>query len=293
MNKLDKIKGALFGLAIGDALGGTTEFMKESDIKQKYGYLTEIIGSGIWNLEAGETTDDTAMTLAVAKGILDNPLFPIESIGEEFLEWKKTNPKDIGVTIQYALSYYYDKNDWDGVSKKVHDMLGGQSAGNGTLMRCLPVALSYKTLSMIDDVTVKQSKLTHYDDLANEACIIYNHIAYDLLNNKLSLKKSIQHHIQNTIYQNVIYNEPRCLPTGFVVDTFTWVLYTLYNKEMFEEIVQTLANKGEDSDTTAAIAGGLKGLEVGYNQLPKRYKEAILLKGELIDISEKIYELNK
>ncbi|MGJ8539711.1 ADP-ribosylglycohydrolase family protein [Heyndrickxia coagulans] len=56
---LDKIEGGLFGLAVGDALGGTTEFMSEREIKERYGRINEIIGGGCWNLKPGETTDDT------------------------------------------------------------------------------------------------------------------------------------------------------------------------------------------------------------------------------------------
>jgi ADP-ribosylglycohydrolase len=70
---IDKFRGALYGVAIGDALGGTTEFMTASEIQQKYGRVTDIIGGGYWNLEPGETTDDTAMTMAVARGILKDP----------------------------------------------------------------------------------------------------------------------------------------------------------------------------------------------------------------------------
>jgi ADP-ribosyl-[dinitrogen reductase] hydrolase len=68
MNRLNRIKGGLYGVAIGDALGGTTEFMTRSEVKNKYGYLTEIIGGGVWDLEPGEVTDDTMMTLAVGEG---------------------------------------------------------------------------------------------------------------------------------------------------------------------------------------------------------------------------------
>jgi len=81
---LNKIKGALFGFAIGDALGGTTEFLSKEEIQDKYGEVREIIGGGIWNLEKGETTDDTAMTLAVARGIIKDRIHPIERINEPF-----------------------------------------------------------------------------------------------------------------------------------------------------------------------------------------------------------------
>ena len=97
---LDKIKGGLFGLAIGDALGGTTEFMTKEEIKEKYGSVNEIIGGGYWGLKPGETTDDTAMTVAVALGIMANSNHPIEEIGKRFLRWQNSDPKDIGVTIR-------------------------------------------------------------------------------------------------------------------------------------------------------------------------------------------------
>lgn len=69
MSLNSKIKGGLYGVAVGDALGGTTEFMSTREIQKKYGYLTDIVGGGVWDLTPGEVTDDTMMTLCVAEGI--------------------------------------------------------------------------------------------------------------------------------------------------------------------------------------------------------------------------------
>ncbi|WP_409342747.1 ADP-ribosylglycohydrolase family protein [Paenibacillus sp. MBLB4367] len=77
MSLENRIKGGLFGVAVGDALGGTTEFMSAGEIRQQYGYLMEIIGGGVWNLQPGEVTDDTMMTIGVAEGILERPEEPI------------------------------------------------------------------------------------------------------------------------------------------------------------------------------------------------------------------------
>jgi ADP-ribosyl-[dinitrogen reductase] hydrolase len=161
---LDKIKGGLFGVAIGDALGATTEFMTKEEIKEKYGEVTEIIGGGIWELEGGETTDDTAMTLAVVKGIMANFNNPIEEIGKQFLYWENTNPVDIGITIQTVFKNY--NGNWFNAAAQAHDQFGGLSAGNGTLMRCLPIALAYSDQKIIDELSMLQSKMTHYDELA-------------------------------------------------------------------------------------------------------------------------------
>jgi ADP-ribosyl-[dinitrogen reductase] hydrolase len=111
MNRYERILGGLFGVACGDALGGTLEFMLKDEIKKEYGYLKDIIGGCCWDLAPGEVTDDTMMTIAVAEGILDNPPNPIEDIGKHFIKWYDSKPKDIGEIIQIALDEYKRSND--------------------------------------------------------------------------------------------------------------------------------------------------------------------------------------
>lgn len=287
---LNQIQGALFGLAIGDAMGGTAEFMTPDEIQSQFGTVTDIIGGGVWRLQPGETTDDTAMTIAVAKGILCNPQDPIPPIGEEFLKWYDSNPKDIGNIIREVFRAF--KGDWFEAARQVHEMTSGRSAGNGSLMRCLPVALAYNDLARIEEITRLQSKMTHYDDLAAEACRIYNRIAFRILAGE-NLRGAIETEVTNTRYEVALRNEPNVPPNGFVVDTFMWVLYILWTSETFEEVVQTAANLGGDSDTIGAIAGGLSGLSIGYDALPERYKEKILVKQELTEISQKLFRLRE
>ncbi|WP_328286500.1 ADP-ribosylglycohydrolase family protein [Ureibacillus manganicus] len=270
---LDKIQGGLFGLAIGDALGATTEFMTKEEIENEYGRVTEIVGGGIWGVEKGETTDDTAMTLAVARGILENWVDPFEEIGKQFLDWYDTDPVDVGITIRTVFEYY--DGDWFQTAKKVHDFLDGKSAGNGTLMRCLPIALAYTDPSKIEELTIALSKMTHYDDEAAEACVIYNRIARQLLEGEF-LYSAIHSEIKNTRYESDYANEPNCPPDGYVVHTMKWVLYWLLNSATLEEVVVGATNMGHDSDTVAAIAGGLKGLEVGYENIPAKFSHTLI-----------------
>ncbi|USK72323.1 ADP-ribosylglycohydrolase family protein [Peribacillus asahii] len=285
---LDKMKGGLFGVAIGDALGGTTEFMSKEEIIHKYGRVTDIIGGGCWDLIPGETTDDTAMTLAVAKGIITNPSKPIEEIGREFFKWFKTNPKDVGITIRTVFENY--EEDWFEAAKNVHDLLDRKSAGNGSLMRCLPIALAYSEKKKLDEITTLQSKMTHYDDLASEACVIYNHIAYRLLKGE-DLRTSINLETKGTIYEATLDSVPDCRPDGYVVNTMRWVLYWLLTSDTFEEVVVGATNMGDDSDTIAAIAGGLKGIEVGFNEIPEKYINKLVNRELLTQMSNALYDI--
>lgn len=285
---IDQIKGALYGLATGDALGAATEFMTPEEIQQRFGYLREMTASSLW--QRGETTDDTAMTLALARGILDDADDPIPNIGERFLQWSDTQPKDVGNTIRAAFRAY--RGDWLEASEQAHKALEGKSAGNGSLMRCLPVALAYNDLETISWYSRLQSKMTHFDDEPAKACIIYNQIAYQLLQGK-ELKPAILHAIEGTSYEAIAEDTPSGNPDGYVVNTMEWVLWILLNKASFSEAVQTAANGGYDSDTVAAIAGGLAGLACGFEALPGEYVGALLISDELDDMSLRLWELRQ
>jgi ADP-ribosyl-[dinitrogen reductase] hydrolase len=287
---LNKIKGALYGVAIGDALGVTTEFLTKEEIQREYGFVREITGGGVFHFPRGAVSDDTDMTMAVARGILKNPQDPIEAIGDEFLKWYASRPSDIGITIRTVLGIY--KGDWFEAAENAYEnYLDKKAAGNGTLMRCLPIALAYDDLEKIESVSRKHSKMTHYDTLADDACVIYNRIAYSVLRGK-DLKEAIRDEIQGTIYESALSGEkPSCLQSGFVVDTMRWVLYWLLISDSFLDVVIGAANEGYDTDTVAAIAGGLAGLAYGFEELPKDYCEVLLVKNELDELSTKLYEL--
>lgn len=100
----DKIGGALFGVAVGDALGAPLEFMNEEEIRHKHGTVKEMIGGGWLDVEPGEVTDDTQMTIATAQGIAMHPENPEPWVGRNFAEWALGGPKDIGGTCSSAIT---------------------------------------------------------------------------------------------------------------------------------------------------------------------------------------------
>lgn len=290
MNIYNRIKGGLYGVAVGDALGGTTEFMTRREIADQYGYLTDMIGGGVWHLEPGEVTDDTMMTLCVAEGILENPSEPLTAIGKRFLEWYYSNPKDIGNIIRFALRQY--NGNWFDSAIEAHTTLG-QSAGNGSLMRCLPAALCYTKLEDVTRIARLQSKMTHYDDRCNEACEIYCRIVYRIINEGVNIHKAVQQEIKHTKYSLMLDAEPDCEPDGFVEHTFKWVIHILLTSHSFSEVVQKAANAGGDSDTIAAIAGGVAGVHYGYEDIPESYSSKILIADRLEQVCDRIMTLRK
>ncbi|QGU94476.1 hypothetical protein GOM49_04600 [Clostridium bovifaecis] len=167
-------------------------------------------------LKLGEVTDDTTMTIAVAEGILGNPENPIEAIGRRFVECE----------------------DWKEASLYVHKVTGGITAGNGTLMRCIPAALYYDNYEKMVEVTREQSKMTHYDDKASETCILYNTMVYKYLNREekfKTLKESIKGYEE---YERVFSMKKEELHlSGYVVDSFQCALWCSINYDSIEEIV--------------------------------------------------------
>lgn len=277
------------GVACGDALGGTLEFLSEAEGRIRYGYLKDIIGGGCWDLEPGEVTDDTMMTIAVAEGILEDPDDPIGHIGDRFISWYNSKPKDIGNIINLALSAYVESGSWEIAALSAHGFNEGISAGNGSLMRCIPVALYYRNPDLMVKITEQQSKLTHYDKKATRACILYNKLVSGYLEgeSKISFLKQMLDYYPE--YQKVL-NISKCnlKSSGYVVDSLMSALWCFINTDTFEDAVCEAVNLCGDADTVGAITGGLAGAYYGDEAIPVRWSEKILVKDKLIELARRI-----
>lgn len=244
-----KIAGAVYGFAIGDAMGATTEFMTDKQIKRTYGQVDDIVGGGWLNLKAGEVTDDTQMTMCVMDAAMESQ----GDIGrfkdacvQNFIDWYKSNPPDVGGQCARGIVALMQ-------GARTLDM---RSAGNGSLMRALPCALlNWKELNLL------QGRLTHPSHECEEAISQYHDFIQDGLNDEL---------FWGYEYASAMLVEP----TGYVKDTFTnarvWA-----NKPTFEECIIGAVNHGGDADTIAAIAGSLAGVRFGYEAIPKKWRSKL------------------
>lgn len=279
----NKIAGALYGVAIGDALGAPLEFMSQEQIAKKHGRVTEMIGGGWLDVEPGEITDDTQMTLAVAEGIIANPEDPIQEIGARFIEWAMSGPKDIGTTcsmsIREAAARSHqeapDKTTWFNASKHTSEINRGRSGGNGALMRTVYPGLYYPSYQKAQEISSAVARMTHWDASSTSACFLYTHMIYLITEAKTF---NIYELTEDTPYHAILKDSSeieRLEPTGYVVDSMKCALAAFWHTDRFDDAVIFAANLGGDADTIAAIAGGLAGVFHGYKGIPERWIQTL------------------
>jgi len=142
----DRVRGVLLGLACGDALGRPVEFSSAAQIEAEHGRLTEMVGDGTWNQPAGTVTDDTEQALCIARSLVEQQDFDPGDIADRFVGWYDSDPFDIGRMTMKSLSRLKHGDQWDEAGQHVWEQSReGQNAGNGSVMRCPPLALPYAT----------------------------------------------------------------------------------------------------------------------------------------------------
>ena len=283
-NLKNTIKGALYGVAVGDALGAPLEFMSAEQIANRYGEVTDMIGGGWLNVEPGEITDDTQMTLTVAEGIAEEPENPIEAIGERFIAWARSGPKDIGGTCSRSIygaaaggAKRPTEDEWFNASKATAKANGRRSGGNGALMRTVYPGLYYQGRLMAVETATAIAQMTHWDDESNEACELYTdmiHLLTEAVYKQPEARsRIIDETLQGTRYQidRLRHEKGDPEPTGYVVDSMECALAAFYSTNSFEDAIVEAANMGGDADTIAAITGGLAGAYYGYDAIPERW----------------------
>jgi ADP-ribosyl-[dinitrogen reductase] hydrolase len=246
---VDKIAGSVFGFAIGDAMGATTEFMTDKQIRRTYGKVTNIIGKGWLDLNPGEVTDDTEMTMCVMDALMkypDNQEKFLKACGDNFIEWFKSGPKDIGNQCLKGIERIMSGEhvSWN----RDRDALG-----NGSLMRAMPCALLNK-----DKFNILQGSLTH----RNRDCSSFIQIYTSLIQTYLSDKSNVK---------NIVRAEKLLNPSGHVKNTLNNSIYWTENSETFKDAIINAVNHGGDADTIAAITGSLAGAKYGFSNIPKKW----------------------
>ncbi|MCL1587357.1 MAG: ADP-ribosylglycohydrolase family protein [Actinomycetia bacterium] len=277
----DRIAGVLVGLGAGDALGAGYEFGPAFDGP------VEMKGGGPFNWEVGEWTDDTQMAICIAENLSTGSL-DLAALGDWFIQWSR-ECKDIGNQTRAVLSRASNGASLPDIAATHHLNHPNSSAGNGSLMRTGPVALAFLgDNDAIAEAAADISALTHADPLAIDACVLWSiSIAEAIetgeipdIRSGLAYIPSDHRSIWDDIITSAETKDPRTFnPNGFVVTAFqaAWssIIQTPVPERRADHLRLVLENTvriGNDTDTTAAIAGGMLGAIYGVSAIPLEWK---------------------
>jgi ADP-ribosyl-[dinitrogen reductase] hydrolase len=284
----DRARAALLGLAIGDALGATLEFMTPSEIRAKYGTHRDITGGGWLQLRRGEVTDDTQMSLCLARSIVERGGFDAHAAAESFATWLRSNPPDVGNTCRRGIRRFMTEGTVEGPFR-------AGDAGNGAAMRVAPVSLlSMAVPAQLEQLSLAQARITHNHPLSDTATILVARLVQlGCLGVSLhGLRRAADAVVAQ--FPNFRFASYHGLATAYVVDTLTTVLHFFFETRTFEECLVAVVNQGGDADTTGAIAGAIAGAYYGPEELPARWLKRLdpKLVEELGTLSDRLLDLS-
>lgn len=302
------IKDALFGLAVGDALGVPVEFKSRQTIKQNP--VIDMIGYGTYNLPPGTWSDDSSLTFCLAEALTQD--FELNVIGQNFVKWYNENfwtPHgrvfDIGNTTKQAIC-----NLSTGTRP---DLAGGfdeNENGNGSLMRILPLIFLIKDneINQRYQITKQVSSITHGHIRSVICCFYYLEFARQLLNkeNKFIIYKNLQSTISDyltslsidpteiALFDRLLkaniseLQEEQIQSSCYVVHTLEASIWCLLTTDSYEGAVLKAVNLGQDTDTTGAVTGGLAGLLYGYNNIPANWVSQLARREDVYDLANRL-----
>lgn len=268
---LARARGAMLGLAIGDALGATVEFMTPREIGAQYGVHDRIRGGGWLRLAAGAVTDDTTMTLALAEACLEARGAPAaEACARAFDGWMRSKPVDIGNTVRRGIVRWRLTGSPEAPPSS--------DAGNGATMRCLPVALAGfgGDPDASEHAALVQARVTHHNPLTDAATLCVVAMVQAALAGDGQRRVLARAEALVAAQPEFNFRGSRCdNPSGYIVDTMRAVFQAMEDNEGFEAVLVDVVNRGGDADTTGAIAGMVMGAVAGEGALPARWLDAL------------------
>jgi ADP-ribosyl-[dinitrogen reductase] hydrolase len=302
-----RFRGALLGLAAGDAVGTTVEFQPPGTFAR----VTDMVGGGPFNLPAGAWTDDTSMALCLAESLVECAGFdPVDQL-ERYVRWYREGRWsstgrcfDIGNATRAALVRF----------EQTHEPYPGDAdphaAGNGPLMKLAPVVLAYAA----DPAAAVRyaglsARTTHGAPEAIDACRLWaallvgalagaglpELIGGDIYEPVPGLWDRDPLHPKVTAVAGGSFRDkqpPAIRGTGYVVDALEAALWAVHTTDSSEDAVLAAVNLGDDADTTAAIAGQLAGAVYGVDGIPERWWKRIVMRAEILAFADSLLALS-
>jgi ADP-ribosyl-[dinitrogen reductase] hydrolase len=307
--KLDRAIGSIIGLATGDALGSTVEFMTKERIIREFGAAgqTEMRGGGAFNWQVGEYTDDGQMMLRLLQSLVeinqyktsDEPKeLDITDLGIRFVQWLESRPPDVGNTTRTSLNRLQD-----GVPADLSGDDNPQSQANGAVMRCSPVAVLWhqpaRRAELIRD-SVKSAMPTHRSEISMYSVVVANVMIAEFINGSnfnTALKAALEaadgtawrHHLNEWIMAKM----PHKGNSGWAVSTVLTALHCLHTTDSYEAAVVKAVNGGDDADTVGAVTGAIAGAFYGASAIPSRWTEVLKDRDLFTRLATTLFELGE
>jgi len=305
-----RLKGGLFGSIVGDALGVPVEFKSRRHLKQSP--VNDMIGYGTYLQLPGTWSDDSSMQFCTIDSLCKG--YNLNDIANNFVKWRYESfwtpygiVFDIGISTTKAiikLTTAKNPQDAGGTDER--------SNGNGSLMRILPLAYYLYHHKSEDNFKIvhEVSSLTHAHIRSVISCYIYVEFVLLLLNGNEKFKAysqlieklnhflphlNVNHgemsHFQRVMKGNIAtLTENQISSSGYVIDSLESSFWSFLNTSSFSEAVLKAVNLGEDTDSTAAITGGLAGLYYGYESIPANWTRKLARIGDITKLVEKYYQ---
>lgn len=309
----NKINAALLGVAVGDAVGVPFEFRSVLQMQQQP--AKDMIGFGTHNQLAGTWSDDASLTFCLAASLIKG--YDLQDIASHFIQWRdqaywsaRGKVFDIGITTNKAISRLIPlvkKNDVEGLQKLQHNAPENDN-GNGSLMRILPLLFYIKGKDMATQFAIiwEVSALTHRHIRAAMSCLIYLRLAEHLLAGKekiaayqamqqdilafwqqINFDAAEQVHFTKVIQQNILDTPKSDLKTGgYVIEVLESSIWFFLNCSDYEQTILSIINLGDDTDTSAAIAGGLAGLYYGQAGIPAMWLAKLARLEDIVQLGQ-------
>ena len=305
---VSKIKSVLLGLAVGDAVGVPYEFRsREVMLKNP---ATDMVGFGTYNQSPGTFSDDSSLTFCLAEALTNG--FDLQEIANNFIKWVEEDywtangeVFDIGIATHEAIS-----NLMNGDSPEISGGDDEYSNGNGSLMRIAPLLfhLSDKPIQERFELTRLVSGITHRHIRSVVACFFYLEFARFLVEGleKQDAYKKTQVQVSaflktiavpdselelfDRLLQSDISQEPinTIESSGYVIHTLEASIWCLLTTETYQDAILKAVNLGKDTDTTAAVTGGLAGLLYGVEGIPTSWLNQLAKRDEIEDLAERM-----
>jgi ADP-ribosyl-[dinitrogen reductase] hydrolase len=267
--RLDRALGAFLGLAVGDALGATVEFLTRGEIATKYGRHSRMIGGGWLNLRPGQVTDDTEMALCLARVLATHRDWNLKEACEAFAGWLKSRPVDVGNTCRRGIRRYLTQGTMEGPPND-------GDGGNGACMRNVPVALAtLNDPAAFEAWTLSQCHITHHHPLSDAATLALGRMTVRLVKGEPLAAARAEADALAEAHRDFRFQTYRGQSSAYIIDTVQTVLHFFFAAEGFREILLETVNQGGDADTTGALAGMLAGARYGAGAIPREWLERL------------------